>query len=126
MFTSKSSRLGQLFATIVRRRRSRRSTVRKKLSAKSDSTSRGPPHFDTANATPRSSKSYAESFNDKESATETRSPTQAGISDFGNKDNIVNNKISGAGYTQLNAPAGTTYALIDTSGSQAAHVNNNK
>jgi hypothetical protein len=51
---------------------------------------------------------------------------QAGISDLGNKDNIVNNTISGAGYTQANAPAGTTYALIDTTGSQAAHVNNNK
>jgi hypothetical protein len=50
---------------------------------------------------------------------------QAGISDFGNKDNIVNNKISGDGYTN-DEPTGTLYTAIDTTGSQATHVNNNK
>ena len=39
---------------------------------------------------------------------------QAGIVDFGNSDNIVNNKISGLGYLQLNAPtAGSIYTQID-------------
>ena len=52
---------------------------------------------------------------------------QAGISDFGNKDNIVNNKISGNGYNPLFQPtAGSLYTTIDTSGSIATHVNNNK
>ena len=52
---------------------------------------------------------------------------QAGISEFGNKDNIVNNKVSGAGYaTENDDPAGTLYTTIDTSGSQATHVNNNR
>lgn len=52
---------------------------------------------------------------------------QAGISDLGNKDNIVNNKISGDGYNPLFEPTvDSTYTTIDTSGSQAAHVNNNK
>jgi parallel beta-helix repeat protein len=50
---------------------------------------------------------------------------QAGISDFGNKDNIVNNAISGDGYTNDDGP-GTLYTTVDTTGSQAAHVNNNK
>ncbi|HLY85727.1 MAG TPA: right-handed parallel beta-helix repeat-containing protein [Gaiellaceae bacterium] len=52
---------------------------------------------------------------------------QAGISDFGNKDNIVNNKISGDGYNPLFQPTpASLYTTIDTTGSQAAHVNNNK
>ena len=44
----------------------------------------------------------------------------------GNKDSIVNNTISGDGYGDNDEPAGTTYTHIDTTGSQAAHVNNNK
>jgi hypothetical protein len=57
---------------------------------------------------------------------------QAGVSDFGTKDNIVNNKISGTGYTpQSNGGACTGTgniwkAPIDAGGSQLAHVKNNK
>lgn len=51
---------------------------------------------------------------------------QAGITEFGNHDNIVNNDISGDGYDQAFAPtAGSTYTQIDTTGSMDAHVNNN-
>jgi Right handed beta helix region len=54
---------------------------------------------------------------------------QAGISDFGNKDNIVNNKISGVG-TSTRECSVTLPSLfirpIDTTGSAHAHVNNNK
>jgi parallel beta-helix repeat protein len=57
---------------------------------------------------------------------------QAGVSEFGNKDNIVNNKISGTGYLPAsNLPSCSGAAAvwktpIDTSGSQAAHISNNK
>ena len=50
---------------------------------------------------------------------------QAGISDLGNHDNIVNNKISGNGYDQSFAPtAGSLYTKIDTTGSVRPHNNN--
>ena len=57
---------------------------------------------------------------------------QAGVSDFGTKDSIVNNKISGIGYTpQTNKIACTGTgniwkAPIDTSGVQKVHLKNNK
>ncbi|MGZ6637144.1 MAG: hypothetical protein ACXVH3_25765 [Solirubrobacteraceae bacterium] len=53
---------------------------------------------------------------------------QVGTSDFGNKDNIVNNKISGNGYDPLFQPTkpGSLYTTIDSSGSIATHVNNNR
>lgn len=55
---------------------------------------------------------------------------QAGVSEFGSKDNIVNNKISGLGYTRVaNDCAGTPAMFIreiDTTGTQLAHVQNNK
>ena len=52
---------------------------------------------------------------------------QAGISDFGVKDNLVNNKISGSGYSASSEPpGGSVYTTIDTTGSQAVHLNNNK
>jgi hypothetical protein len=63
------------------------------------------------------------------------SPTQGyqvGVSDFGTKDSIVNNKISGIGYTPAtNVPvctgtAPTWKAPIDTSGVQKVHLKNNK
>jgi hypothetical protein len=48
---------------------------------------------------------------------------QAGISDFGNHDNIVNNKISWTGHTASFEPTpGSLYTLIDTSGSTHPHV----
>lgn len=48
---------------------------------------------------------------------------QAGISDLGNKDNIVNNKISGTGY---NTPStdGSVYTQLDITGTKQ-HFNNN-
>jgi hypothetical protein len=46
---------------------------------------------------------------------------QAGISDFGNHDNIVNNKISGNGYTAT-PPPGSVYKTIDIFGSTSPHV----
>jgi hypothetical protein len=51
---------------------------------------------------------------------------QAGISDFGSHDNIVNNKISGQGYTAVCQPnqTGSLYTPIDTSGSTHPHVVN--
>ena len=46
--------------------------------------------------------------------------------DYGNKDNIVNNKVSGIGYAQINAPtAGSIYAMFDLLGSTKPHFNNN-
>jgi parallel beta-helix repeat protein len=57
---------------------------------------------------------------------------QAGISEYGTKDNIVNNKISGNGYTPASPQppvcTGTVTwkAQIDTSGVEKVHVNNNK
>jgi hypothetical protein len=63
------------------------------------------------------------------------SPTQGyqvGVSDFGTKDSIVNNKISGIGYApQTNKIACTGTAItwkapIDTSGVQKVHLKNNK
>jgi hypothetical protein len=57
---------------------------------------------------------------------------QAGVSDFGTKDNIVNNKISGTGYTPATGtPVCTGTALtwkapIDTSGVEKVHVRNTK
>jgi len=47
---------------------------------------------------------------------------QAGISDFGNHDNIVNNKIGGAGYQPTSAPTGSVYFAIDPSGSTRPHI----
>jgi hypothetical protein len=48
---------------------------------------------------------------------------QAGISDFGNHDNIVSNKISGTGYTASFEPTtDSLYTLIDTTGSTHPHV----
>ena len=40
---------------------------------------------------------------------------QAGIEDMGNRDFMVNNTISGAGYDPANAPSGTFFGTIDTS-----------
>ena len=55
---------------------------------------------------------------------------QAGISEFGTKDNIVNNKISGSGYTPSSPPVcsgtGTWKTQIDTSGVEKVHLKNNK
>ena len=52
---------------------------------------------------------------------------QFGISDFGNRDNIVNNKISGNGYDPLSEPTpGSLYGKIDTTGSTSPHTKNNK
>ena len=48
---------------------------------------------------------------------------QAGISDLGNKDNIVNNKISGIGYN-MTLP-GSVYTQIDSTSSMKLHANNN-
>ena len=43
---------------------------------------------------------------------------RAGISDFGNHDNLANNKISGTGYTAFYEPtASSLYTTIDTTGS---------
>jgi hypothetical protein len=51
---------------------------------------------------------------------------QAGVSDFGNHDNIVNNRISGNGYDSFFQPTpGSLYTQVDASGSTKAHVNNN-
>jgi parallel beta-helix repeat protein len=50
---------------------------------------------------------------------------QAGIVDYGNRDNIVNNKISGNGYNQTHAPTtGSFYGQFDVD-EQNAHFNNN-
>jgi hypothetical protein len=55
---------------------------------------------------------------------------QAGISALGTKDNIVNNKITGSGYTPSPLPVcsgtGTWKAQIDTSGVEKVHLKNNK
>jgi hypothetical protein len=54
---------------------------------------------------------------------------QAGISDFGNHDSLVNNKISGTGYTAFYEPPSTLslYTKIDTSGSvRVTAVSSNK
>ncbi len=52
---------------------------------------------------------------------------QAGIYDLGNKDNIVNNKISGNGYDKNFQPTAlSTYIQLDVSSSSTkVHVNNN-
>lgn len=50
---------------------------------------------------------------------------QAGVSDFGNHDNIVNNRISGDGYDSSLEPSGSLFATVDASGSTKPHVNNN-
>jgi hypothetical protein len=50
---------------------------------------------------------------------------QAGVSDFGNHDNIVNNRISGDGYDSSLEPPGSLFATVDASGSTKPHVNNN-
>ena len=49
---------------------------------------------------------------------------QVGIYDFGNKDNIVNNKISGSGYDTA-VPKGSFFGRLDLTGSTKPHVNNN-
>jgi hypothetical protein len=61
------------------------------------------------------------------------SPTcgyQAGVSELGTKDNIVNNKITGVGYTPASGDCAGTLPLfiraIDTDGSVLIHVKNNK
>jgi len=56
---------------------------------------------------------------------------QAGISELGTKDNIVNNKISGSGYvpsSSLPVCSGTSTwkTQIDTSGVEKVHLKNNK
>src|SRR5207249_11700493 len=56
---------------------------------------------------------------------------QAGISELGTKDNIVNNKISGNGYVPSSPPpvcsgTGTWKTQIDTSGVEKVHLKNNK
>ncbi len=48
---------------------------------------------------------------------------QAGIVDYGNKDNIVNNKISGIGYNTNRA--GSVFTQLDLAGSTKPHFNNN-
>ena len=49
---------------------------------------------------------------------------QAGIVGYGKGDNIVNNKISGIGYDQSQAPAGSLYYTLDVDGANA-HVHKN-
>ena len=50
---------------------------------------------------------------------------QAGITELGNKDNIVNNKITGNGYAQGGVGAESVFTTIDSNGSIKAHINNN-
>ena len=52
---------------------------------------------------------------------------QAGISDFGNSDSLVKNKISGNGYNPAFQPTALSlYTQIDTSGSTAPYLSKNK
>ncbi|HEX2922940.1 MAG TPA: hypothetical protein VHS28_02800, partial [Chloroflexota bacterium] len=53
-------------------------------------------------------------------------PYQAGISDVGNKDKLINNKISGAGYNPDTKQGSTFYIDADASFTNRAKVKANK